>query len=108
MCLGVAIVARQSAQQYVRGTIGFLLQGLSKRERQRIYLVPFIAHTRHSDHHVRQEPRLANLSDRVLEYELSEDDQARLQHIEEGHHHCNKSMYDYDYLLEKCQHTDAA
>lgn len=87
MCLGVATVARQSAQQYVRWTIDFLLRGLSEQERRSIYLMPCIAHTRHSDHHGRQEPRLANLSDRVLEYELSEDDRARLQHIEEGHHH---------------------
>jgi hypothetical protein len=70
--------------------------------------MPCIVHTRHADHHGRQESRLANLFDRVLEYELSEDDRARLQHIEEGHYYCNKSMYDYDYLLEKCQHTDAA
>jgi len=108
MCLGVATVARQSALQYVRGTIGSLLQGLSEQERQSIYLMPFIAHTRPSDHPIRQEPWLATLSDRVLEYELSGDDLARLQHLEEGHHHHNKSMYDYGYLLEKCQQTGAA
>ncbi len=69
--------------------------------------MPCIAHTRHSDHHGRQESRLANLSDRVLRYELSEDDRARLRHIEEGYHHCNKSMYD-DYLLGKCHQIGAA
>lgn len=78
MCLGVATVARQSVQQYVRGNIDSLLRGLSEQERRSIYLMPCIAHTRHSDHHGRQEPRLANLSVRVLEYELSEDHRARL------------------------------
>jgi len=108
MCIGVATVARQSAQQYVGGAIGSLLQGLSEEERQSIYLMPFIAHTRPSDHPIRQEPWLASLSDRVLEYELSGDDLARLQQFEEGHHHRNKSMYDYGYLLEKCHQTGAA
>lgn len=108
MCVGVATVARPSAQQYVRGTIGSLLEGLSDDERQTLYLMPFIAHTKPSDHPTRQEPWLAALSDRVLEYELDGEELSRLRHFEEGHHHRNKSMYDYGYLLNKCYETGSS
>ena len=107
MCIGIATVARTSAQQYVRGTIGSVLHGLADKERQSIYLMPFIAHTHPSDHPIYREPWLAAISNRVLEYEVSDQDRARLQTFEEGHHFRNKSMYDYGYLLEKCHETGA-
>ncbi|KAI4226529.1 MAG: hypothetical protein L6R40_008284 [Gallowayella cf. fulva] len=107
MCIGIATVGRTSAQQYVRGTIGSLLQGLAEEERQSIYLMPFIAHTNPFDHPIYREPWLAAVSNRVLEYDLGDDDRAKLQQLEGGHHFRNKSMYDYGYLLEKCHETGA-
>ncbi|KAI4286100.1 MAG: hypothetical protein L6R38_000155 [Xanthoria sp. 2 TBL-2021] len=106
--IGIATVARTSAQQYVRGTIGSVLHGLTDEERQSIYLMPFIAYTYPSDYPVYREPWLAAISNRVLEYEVSDQDRARLQRFEEGHHFRNKSMYDYGYLLEKYYETGAA
>ncbi|KAL8767904.1 MAG: hypothetical protein Q9209_005690 [Squamulea sp. 1 TL-2023] len=108
MCIGIATVARTPTQQYVRGTIGSVLHSLTKEERQSIYLMPFIAHTTPTIHPIYREPWLAAISNRVLEYDVSDSDRTMLQHLEEGHHFRNKSMYDYGYLLEKCYETDAA
>ncbi|KAL8799254.1 MAG: hypothetical protein Q9182_006021 [Xanthomendoza sp. 2 TL-2023] len=108
MCIGIATVARPSAQQYVQGTIGSLLHGLREEERRSIYLMPFIAHTRPTDHPIYREPWLAVLSNRILEYDVSEEDRARLQQFEESHLFRNKSMYDYGYLLQKCHETGAS
>ncbi|KAI4196668.1 MAG: hypothetical protein LQ350_006421 [Teloschistes chrysophthalmus] len=107
MCVGVATVARTSDQQYVRGTIGSLLQDITQLERQSIYLMPFIAHTNPHDHPINEEPWLT-LADRVLEYDVNPEDLAMLQLFEEGHHYRNKSMYDYGYLLDKCHQTGAS
>lgn len=108
ICLGIATIARSSSQQYVRGTIGSLLQGLSPEERQSIYLIPFIAHTNPADHPILHEPWLAAVSNQILEYKVGDDDLAKLHKFEEGHHFRNKSMYDYGYLLEKCYDTGAS
>ena len=107
MCVGVATISRPSGHQYVRGTIGSLLEGLSAEDRQTIYLMPFIAHTEPAQHPIYKEPWLTALSDRVLEYDATSEELVRLQQFEEGHHWRNKSMYDYGYLLEKCHETGA-
>ncbi|KAL8709734.1 MAG: hypothetical protein Q9220_005520 [cf. Caloplaca sp. 1 TL-2023] len=108
MCIGIATVARPSEQQYVTGTIGSLLEGLSDEERKSIYLMPLIAHTNSSDHPIRREPWLTNVANHILEYDPSAEDLAMLKLFETGHHYRNKSMYDYSYLLRKCQETGAA
>lgn len=108
ICLGIATIARSSSQQYVRGTVGSLLEGLTPEERKSIYLMPFVANTDPEDHPIFHEPWLAHLSDRILEYDVSEDDLAKLRRFGEGHHFRNKSMYDYGYLLEKCYDTGAS
>ena len=108
ICLGIATIARSSAEQYVRGTVGSMLQGLSAEERQSIYLMPFIAHTKPTDHPIRQEPWISSVSNRVLEYQVNDEDLTKLRAFEEGHHFRNKSMYDYGYLLGKCHDTGAS
>lgn len=108
MCVGIATVARTPDQQYVRGTIGSLLQDVTQHERQTIYLMPFIAHTNPHHHPIYGEPWLTTLADRVLEYDVSPEDLAMLRRFEEGHHYRNKSMYDYGYLLDKCHQTGAS
>ncbi len=107
MCIGVATVARPSKEQYVRGTVGSLLEGLSDAERAKIYLILFIAHTDPSVHPVYHEPWLKAVSNRVLTYDVSNTDSAQLRLFEENYHPRNKSMYDYGYLLSNCLKTGA-
>ena len=106
ICVGVATVAREGTEQYVRGTIGSLLEGLSDEERSQIYLMPFIAHTDPTAHPVHYEPWISVLPDKVLEYD-DDVDMVRLRMFEDEHHPRNKSMYDYGFLLEKCLDTGA-
>ncbi|KAL9013713.1 MAG: hypothetical protein Q9173_001594 [Seirophora scorigena] len=108
LCLGIATVARSSSQQYVRGTISSLLEGLTPEERKSIYSMPFVAHTNPDNHPILREPWLAHLFNQILEYHVSEDDLAKLRCFEEGHHFRDKSMYDNGYLLEKCYNAGAS
>lgn len=71
MCVGVATVKRPIQEQYVRGTIGSLLEGLLGAERAQIYLITFIAHTGPMIHPIYHEPWLRVLSDKVLAYNIS-------------------------------------
>ena len=107
MCIGVATVARRSEEQYVRGTIGSLLEGLSDAERAEIHFIVFIAHTDPSVHPIYHEPWLKAVSNKVLTYDVSKTDLAQLRMFEEDHHPRNKSMYDYGYLLRNCLKTGA-
>ena len=109
ICVGVATIARPSGEQYVRATIGSLLQGLSEVERQEIYLMPFIAHTDVNAHPINQEPWLRAVSNKVLLYDFDNAaDIKMLRRFEEDHQPRNKSMYDYGYLLDNCHQTGAA
>ncbi|KAI4214290.1 MAG: hypothetical protein LQ351_003043 [Letrouitia transgressa] len=107
MCVGVATISRPSKDQYVKGTIGSLLEGLTETQRREIFLMPFIAHTDPSVHPIYREPWLKAVSDKILEYEVDEDEMARLRMLEEDHHPRNKSMFDYGYLLSHCLQTGA-
>ena len=107
MCIGVATIARRSEEQYVRGAVGSLLEGLSDAERAEIYLILFIAHTDPSVHPVYHESWPKAISNKVLTYEVSDADQALLRFFEENYHPRNKSMYDYGYLLSNCLKTGA-
>lgn len=107
MCVGVATVKRPIQEQYVRGTIGSLLAGLSEAERAQIYLITLIAHTDPTLHPIYHEPWLRALSDQVLTYDISKEDLAELHKFEEEKLPRNKSMYDYGYLLDSCLKTNA-
>ena len=107
MCVGVATVKRPVQEQYVRGTIGSLLEGLSETERAQIHLITFIAHTDPTVHPIYHELWLRALSDEVLTYDVPEEDLAKLEIFEEEKLSRNKSMYDYGYLLDNCLKTNA-
>ena len=102
MCIGVATVKRPTQEQYVRATIGSILEGLSDAERTEIFLITFIANTDPSVHPIYHEPWLTAVSNKVLTYDISEDDMNMLRQFENNNIPRNKSMYDYGYLLENC------
>ena len=104
ICLGIATVAR-TGEQYIRRTIGSLLEGLSDDHRDSIHLAVFIAQTDPSQHPIYNEPWLKNVADEILQYEVSNETMAGLRSLEEDHRFWNKSMFDYEYLLSKCLNT---
>lgn len=106
ICLGLATIVR-SDKQYVRDAIGSVLDGLSKEQRDDIHLVVLFAQTDPQKHPIYNEPWLNNVADRIVEYNASEDEMARLRSFEDKHQSWNKSMYDYNYLLRECLNTNA-
>jgi hypothetical protein len=104
MCVGVATVTRRG-EQYVRRTIGSLLDGLSEDERHSLYLNVLIGHTDPSKHPISYDKWVKTLPNKVLEYNKT--DFARIQKWEEGGWYRNKTIFDYTYLLNDCYATGA-
>ena len=101
MCIGIATVARQQ-DQYVRRTIGSLIDGLEPSEREQVFLIVLIAHADPDIHPVYGEPWLTNLADKTLLYDVS---QGRLQNLrdwETNKDFRKKAVFDYTYVLQKC------
>jgi hypothetical protein len=104
MCVGVATVARRG-DQYVRRTIGSLLDGLTVEERSNLYLTVLIGHTEPSKHPIFAERWTEMLPNRLLEYQKA--DIARIKGWEDSELYRNKTIYDYTYLLNDCYKTGA-
>lgn len=106
VCVGIATVARRG-EQYVRRTIGSLLQGLSEEERQSVYLDVLIGHTNPADHPIYNEQWIERLPNKLLKYPEDEGALGRIRDWEEGGWYRNKTIYDYTYLLNDCYETGA-
>ena len=106
ICLGIATIAR-AKEQYIRCTVGSLLEGLTETQRDSIHLVIFFAQTNPHEHPIYNEPWLQHVVNEIVEYDVGEKEIARLRILEEKHQFWNKSMYDYEYLLKTCLITDA-
>ncbi|RDL40074.1 uncharacterized protein BP5553_00053 [Venustampulla echinocandica] len=104
VCIGVVTVKRRE-DQYVRRTIGSLLEGLPNEERRSIYLNILVGHAEPSEHPISGEKWIETLPDKVLEYRKT--DIARIQQWEEGGWYRNKTIFDYTYLLNDCYATGA-
>lgn len=107
LCVGIPSVARQRTQ-YLRHTLGSLLADLTLQERQEIYILVFLPHSRPNIHPAYGEDWLSVLADRVLTYEVGDDEMQHIRGMEaEGGMFIEKGLYDYSYLLSACaeQHT---
>lgn len=101
MCIGIATVAREQ-DQYVRRTIGSLIDGLEPSEREQIFLVVLIAHADPQMHPIYGEPWLTNVADKTLLYDVN---QGRLQNLrdwETNKDYRKKAVFDYTYVLQRC------
>lgn len=101
LCIGIASVARKGTR-YFRTTIGSLLEGLTAKEREDIYLLPFIAHTDPAEHPAYSETWLRNLSNEVLYYNLSHQIMTNVVRLEHEGLVREKGLFDYTYLLKAC------
>ncbi|KAL8768202.1 MAG: hypothetical protein Q9209_005511 [Squamulea sp. 1 TL-2023] len=108
MCLGIATVERPG-EQYIRPAFGSLMEGLTEDERKHIHTVVLIGHTDPQRHPIYHEPWLENLSDKVLTYNMSNEDQFELLVKWERHKDFRrKVIFDYTFLLETCIQSGAA
>ena len=106
LCIGIATVARRT-EQYVRATVGSVLEGLSEKERKSIFLNILIGHTQPSEHPIYSEKWVETLPDRVLYYQQDTEDYTLLQEWEQTEQYRNKTIYDYTYLMKNCYETGA-
>ncbi|OTA99616.1 hypothetical protein M426DRAFT_76275 [Hypoxylon sp. CI-4A] len=104
LCIGIASVSRKGFS-YLRETLGSILEGLDDLERQRIYLVVFLAHADQSEHEDFRQPWLLNMADDLPTYP---DDLATMSLVrqleEKGDYeaHARKQKIDYSVLLNHC------
>lgn len=108
MCVGVASIARNGAR-YLRTTVASLLEGLSREERDRIFLTVFIAETNASTHPAYHEQWLENVADKILLYDLSPEKLEHFKNLEEDHTLVSEKMlFDYMYLMKDCFYNTEA
>lgn len=107
MCVGISTVKREGNEQYVRSTIGSLMDSLSPAERARIYLTVLIAHTTPTIHPIYGEPWLTNIADKVLLYNVNEKQLQDLKDWEKKNNYRRKAVFDYAFVLQHCVDTGA-
>ncbi|OAL51689.1 integral membrane protein-like protein [Pyrenochaeta sp. DS3sAY3a] len=102
LCVGIPSFKREG-KQYLPDAVGSLLEGLTPEERQEIYLIVFIPHSKPAQHPSYNEQWLTGLADKVLTYEFGVD---RMQYIVDmeakGGKFDEKALFDYSFLLTKC------
>ena len=101
MCIGIATVAREQ-DQYVRRTIGSLIDGLEHSDREQIILIVLIAHADPDKHPVYGEPWLSNVVDETMLYDVSRGRLQNLRDWETNKDYRKKAVFDYTYVLQKC------
>ena len=101
MCIGIATVAREQ-DQYVRRTIGSLIDGLEPSDREQIILIVLIAHADPDKHPVYGEPWLSNVVDETMLYDVSRGRLQNLRDWETNKDYRKKAVFDYTYVLQKC------
>lgn len=106
LCLGVSTVGRPG-EQYVRSTIGSLLEGLTEQERAELHLIILIAHTHPEQHPIYSEQWPRAVSNDVLLYNVSKENLEHLEELERTKNFREKGLQDYIYILRKCIRTGA-
>ena len=102
LCVGISSTKREGAG-YLSDTVGSLLAGLTADERQEIYLIVFIPHSKPETHSAYTEKWLPGLVDEVLTYDFGMDRMQYIRNMEqEGGRLIEKGLFDYAYLLSKC------
>lgn len=111
LCLGIKSTTHERARS-LRTTIGSLLQGLDREERNEVHLKVLIAHVDPLAHPAVHEPWLPNTVDDVLFYNatLGREEMEWMTELEVNHNgklevEQEKEVFDYTYLLKQCYET---
>jgi hypothetical protein len=102
LCVGIPSIKRDGIQ-YLPATVGSLLEGLTREEREEIYFIIFIPHSEPGMHPSYSEEWLSGLADEVLTYDFGFDRMQYIRNMEQvGGRAIEKAAFDYSYLLNKC------
>ena len=106
VCAAYATVKRPQLQ-YLTGSVGSMLQGLSRQEREALYLYLLFADTDPGKHPEWNALWISNIVDRAGTYNISQREFDRIQQMEKDRNFYVKGMFDYVYTLEECMNTTA-
>ncbi|KAH9861343.1 hypothetical protein J1614_011089 [Plenodomus biglobosus] len=101
LCVGIPSYNRPQAEN-LQEAVGSLLHGLTPEERQEIYLMVFLPHSKPEHHPAYGEKWLSELTDEVLTYRYGFDRMQYIRDMESKGRVDEKSLFDYGYLLDKC------
>ncbi|CBY02468.1 similar to integral membrane protein [Plenodomus lingam JN3] len=101
ICVGIPSYNRPQAEN-LQHAVGSLLHGLTTEERQEIYLIVFLPHSKPEHHPAYSEKWLSDLTDEVLTYRYGFDRMQYIRDMEAQGRVDEKSLFDYGYLLDKC------
>lgn len=107
ICIAIGSVSRHGFS-YLKETVGSVLEGLGALERQRVYLVVFLAHVNQSRHEEYDQPWLTNLADSLPTYSTVTDNPdairriSALEHDDSYEAHAEKQKIDYSVQLAEC------
>jgi hypothetical protein len=102
LCVGIPSIQREG-ESYLPAAVGSLLEGLTREEREEIYFIVFIPHSKPEVHAAYSEEWLSGLPDEVLTYDFGFDRMQHVRNMEQlGGHVLEKAAFDYAYLLDKC------
>lgn len=102
LCVGIPSFKREGTQ-YLPDAVGSLLEGLTPEERQEIYFIVFIPHSKPEIHPAYNEEWLAGLTDEVLTYGYGFDRMQYIRNLETKQKFDEKGLFDHTYLLDKCR-----
>ncbi|KIL89040.1 hypothetical protein FAVG1_07434 [Fusarium avenaceum] len=105
LCIGLSSVTRQ--MQYLPMTVGSLLHGLTKQERDDLHISVLIAEPDPTRHPNWNETWLRQAVDDVFTYDLDDKTMAHLRQLQKSQSYLEKGVFDYTYALQRCYDTGA-
>ena len=90
LCTAFVTVARET--NYFAEAVGSMLEGLTDREREQLYLFVLFADTQPDKHPSWQEPWLRRVADAAEPYKISDADLARVREAEEKRNYYVKGV----------------
>lgn len=104
LCVGIASISRKGVN-YLESAVGSLLVDLAPQERRDIHLILFIAHSDPAQHPSYSSSWLSATADKVLLYDLPDEEMEYIKELETEELTEEKSRFDYTYLLKACEAT---
>ncbi|KAH7252530.1 hypothetical protein BKA59DRAFT_453748 [Fusarium tricinctum] len=105
LCIALSSVTRQT--QYLPMTVGSLLHGLTKQERDDLHISVLIAEPDPTRHPNWNETWLRQAVDDVFTYDLDDKTMAHLRQLQKTQSYLEKGVFDYTYALQRCYDTGA-
>ncbi|RBA08831.1 hypothetical protein FPRO05_07111 [Fusarium proliferatum] len=105
LCIALSSVKRET--HYLPMTIGSIVHGLSKEERNDLHISILIAETDPRRHPGWNHQWLNHAADDIFTYDVNDTQTKHLSDLEQSGKYQEKGVFDYTYALERCYATGA-